>query len=196
MAHKRLYIDVETCGTDPAKHSMHQLAALVEIDNKVVEEIVLWITPEGEIDNKALEVQKMTIETFDDPRYLPSAKSYEKLIGIMSAYVNRYKKEDKFHIVGYNCHSFDTEFVRALFSANNDKYYGSWFWHPPIDVMLLWAEIIQRERHTLPNFKLMTLAKFLGIDVDESKAHEAMYDVNITRELYRLYKIKMKELLQ
>lgn len=194
MAHKRLYIDVETCGIDPCKHSMHQFAGLVEIDNKVVEEITLWIKPEGEIEPKALEVSRLTERSFDDQRYLSAADNYKKLILTMSKYVSKYNKHDKFHIVGYNCHSFDTEFVRAFFKLNQDKWYGSWFWHPAIDVMLIWAELLQKERHGLPNFKLTTLAKHLEIDVDENKAHDAMYDVTITREMYKAYKRRIKEL--
>lgn len=192
--HKRFYIDVETTGVDPNKHSMHQFAGLVEIDNKIVEEVVLWLAPDGEIEPQALTAQGITIDAFNDPKYLPAEENYKKLTGIMKKYVNKFKKTDKFHVVGYNCQSFDTEFVRALFMSMGDVYYGSWFWYPSIDVMLLWSEILQRERSQLSNFKLMTLAKYLGIEVDETKAHEAMYDVTITRELYRLYKIRMNPL--
>ena len=39
-------------------------------------------------------------------------------------------------------------------------------------------------RPTMENFKLMTVAKTVGIQIDESKLHDAMYDIYLTREIY------------
>ena len=32
--------------------------------------------------------------------------------------------------------------------------------------------------------KLKTVAKYLGIEVDKSKLHDAWYDIEITRQIY------------
>ena len=37
-----------------------------------------------------------------------------------------------------------------------------------------------------PNFKLTTVARSLGIDVEEADAHDAVYDVHLTRQIFRL----------
>jgi len=43
------------------------------------------------------------------------------------------------------------------------------------------------ERTNFDDFKLATVAKYMGITVDENKLHGADYDVYLTREIY--YKI-------
>ena len=47
------------------------------------------------------------------------------------------------------------------------------------------AEFLKEERSKFPNFKLSTVAKALGIVVDETKLHEALYDSILTRSIYR-----------
>jgi DNA polymerase III subunit epsilon len=43
----------------------------------------------------------------------------------------------------------------------------------------------------MKDFKLSTIAEKLGITVDPSKLHDALYDVELTREsYYRLCQIK------
>ncbi len=36
------------------------------------------------------------------------------------------------------------------------------------------------------DFKLKTVGRCAGIEVDESKIHNAIYDIRITRELYKI----------
>lgn len=38
----------------------------------------------------------------------------------------------------------------------------------------------------MENFKLMTIAKHVGIEVDENKLHDAEYDIDLT---YKIFKI-------
>lgn len=96
----------------------------------------------------------------------------------------RYNKQDKFHLVGYNNASFDNQFLRAFFAQNNDKYFGSWFWADTIDVMCLASNSLSAIRHTMDNFKLVTVAKTFGIPVDEEQLHDASYDLYLTKAIY------------
>lgn len=45
-----------------------------------------------------------------------------------------------------------------------------------------------RERASLVNFKLMTVAKYLGHDVEEDKLHDALYDIELTEKIYETVK--------
>ena len=40
----------------------------------------------------------------------------------------------------------------------------------------------------MENFKLMTVAKELGINVDESKLHNAEYDIYLTEKIWQIVK--------
>ena len=38
----------------------------------------------------------------------------------------------------------------------------------------------------MENFKLMTTARAVGLEIDESKLHDAQYDIELTRNIYRI----------
>lgn len=180
---KIMYLDLETTGVDAAQNGTIQISGIIEIGGVVKEEINYWVAPFSQdvIEPKALEVNRMTEEDimgFQNPSII-----YMQLINTLQKYVDKFNRKDKFQLVGYNAR-FDDDFLRAWFRKNNDKYYGSFFSWPAIDITNLIALKLLNKRHELENFKLMTVARYLGIEVDESKAHDAMYDVIKTREMF------------
>ena len=38
----------------------------------------------------------------------------------------------------------------------------------------------------MENFQLKTVAKFLGVEVDETKLHDAEYDIYLTIEIFKI----------
>ena len=100
-------------------------------------------------------------------------------------YVNKFDKKDKMFLVGYNNASFDNHFLRALFLRNSDNYFGSLFWANPIDTYVLASHQAMKDRKEMINFKLSTACKHFDIEFSEDMAHDALYDVEKTRELYK-----------
>lgn len=189
---KRFFIDVETTGTDPSKNGLIQFSGIIEIGDKIKERLDFKIKPYPDdiIEDKALEITGVThddIKTYQEPNIV-----YDQLIEVMDSYVDRYDKFDKFHFIGYNSR-FDDSFMRAFWEKNADKFYGSWFHWPAIDVTNLVAGFYIEYRDRFPNYKLIEVAKKLDIEVDESKAHDAFYDVFLTREIYYLMHEKIHE---
>ena len=88
------------------------------------------------------------------------------------------------HFIAYNA-QFDSEFMREWWKKADDPYFGSLFWNPPICVMQAAAWFVQRVRGALPNFQLGTVCESAGVGWDESKAHNAEYDIQKTHELYK-----------
>ncbi len=41
------------------------------------------------------------------------------------------------------------------------------------------------QRHMMKDFKLHSVAAQFGIELDESKLHDAMYDIYLTYEVYK-----------
>lgn len=180
---KMLFLDVETTGLDPRQHTIHQLSGQVFIDGEFKEEFDFDIQPHerGRIDSAALRVSGLSVaEIMLYPsRQMQSQKFFE----ILRKYVDRYDKYDKFFFVAYNAH-FDNGFLRKFMEQNGDKYFGSYFWSNNIDVMVLAAEHLKEVRHKMVNFKQVTVAKELGIEVDESQLHNSLYDIKIMRQIY------------
>ena len=91
---KALWFDVETTGLSHYKNDIIQFACLVEIEGKVVDEYETKIRPFDltAIDPKALEVNGLTlneVKDFPDPKIV-----YNTLVGFLSSYVDKFKKED------------------------------------------------------------------------------------------------------
>jgi DNA polymerase-3 subunit epsilon len=51
--------------------------------------------------------------------------------------------------------------------------------------MNLAAEALKEDRAELPDFTLKTVAARLGITVEKERLHDALYDVELTRAMYR-----------
>ena len=180
---KFIYIDVETTGIECPESGLVQLAGEIEVDGDIIERFEYKIRPfpKDLISGEALEVNGMSRE--DLRQYNDPSEVFEEFIGILGKYVDRYDRSDKFLFVGYNA-QFDADHLRAWFEKNGDRYFGSWFWHPPLDVMGMASIALMNKRHGLKNFRLTTVAAALGFKVDEGKAHDALYDVCLTKKLF------------
>jgi DNA polymerase-3 subunit epsilon len=181
---KVFFFDLETTGVNPARNGIHQISADIVIDGVLKEQHDWKVRPNPKaiIEQEALDVAGVTKEQI---LAYPEMKSvYLEMIHTMSQYVNRYTKTDKFFLAGYNNAAFDNQFLRGFFLQNGDNYFGSWFWSNSIDVMVLATQYLLEKRSGMENFKLATVAKEMGIELQEDKLHDASYDLYLTRTIY------------
>ena len=194
---KIIFIDVETTGVNPERNGLTQISGCVQIGDEVKESFDYFVRPfsHDEIEAEALKVTGIDRRQFllpDHPDHLAvdgqnfedPKDIYVRMAVMLGKYVSQYDKTDKFQFVGYNAHSFDMPFMRRFWEKNGDRFFGSWFWYPCLDVMLVWAQILQPVRAELSNFKLATVARHCGIKVDDSRLHDSQYDIELTRELW------------
>jgi len=187
---KAVYFDIETTGVKFWKNGIHQLSGCIEIDGEVKESFNIKTAPyrEAIIEDEALKVGNVTKEQI--MAYPEMGSMHRFFVSLLGKYVDKFNKQDKFFLIGYNNASFDNQFLRAWFTQANDNYFGSWFWSSSIDVMVLASEHLKEKRASMVDFKLKTVAVEMGITIDESKLHDAEYDIQLTREIY--YKIIKK----
>lgn len=181
---KLFFYDLETTGTNPGRHGIHQISGEIVIDGKTVETFDFKVqpNPKAQIEDAALAVGGVTREQI--MAYPPMGQVYTQLVAMLGKYVNKYDKTDKFHLVGYNNRGFDDNFFRGFFLQNGDNYFGSWFWADSIDVLVLASTFLAARRAELPNFKLATVADFLGIDTTAGKLHDASFDIFVTKAVF------------
>lgn len=183
---KLFFFDLETTGVDYKTNAIHQISGEIVIDGVSVEKFNLHVRPfEGAvIDEKALQVGGVTKEQIMS--YPVGYEVYNELLAMLGKYVSRFDRKDKFFLVGYNNASFDNQFLREFFLKCGDIYFGSWFWANSIDVMVLASWYLADERQNLSDFKLATVAKYLGINVSDADLHDAHYDIWLTKEVYNI----------
>lgn len=183
MQNKTFWFDVETTGLDTDLNEIIQLAGIIEIDNKIVEEFDLLMKPTdfANISSKALEVQKRTlsdIKTYKDPSI-----THKKLVEIFDKYINKFDREDKMAIGGYNV-DFDIGFLFSFFKRNGHNFLGSYIdftrKYDPLGVMYF---LKSSGKYDGQNCKLETVANEFGIDLGKD-AHDALADVIATKEIW------------
>ena len=174
---KVLYFDTETTGLNPVHNDIIQIAGVIEIDGKIMEEFNLTCQPFSfdNISKQALEINKRTVDEireFQKPAFL-----HADLKKLFSKYVDQYNKNDKFIPAGQNVR-FDIDFLHQFFQKNNDKYFGSWLKWQGVDLLALASILQYAGKFTLENLKLETLAKHFRVELE---AHDALEDIKATR---------------
>lgn len=181
---KILFIDLETTGVVLNLHGVHQISGAVVVDGVVKEKFDYKVRPKpnAEFNERALEIGGVTKEQL--LAYPPMNEVYNQFTDMLAKYVDKYNRKDKFFLAGFNLAPFDSQFLRAWFIDNGDKYFGSWFWSNTLDVMVLATPYLADKRAEMENFKQATVAKALGIEVDENRLHDAEYDIEICMAIY------------
>lgn len=179
---KIFYLDVETTGLDEKKNDIIQLAGIVEIDSEVMESFKLVCQPFDyeAVEPSALEVHGMTIDQIKE--FPTPQEAYKALIKILSKYIDRYDKFDKFTPAGQNV-PFDTGFLKQFFLKNGDVYYGSWFNYQHVDLMSFSLVLKHAGLLKIDNVKLATVAEKFGVPL---QAHDALEDIQATRNLLKI----------
>lgn len=186
---KFMWCDIETTGLDPKNAAPFQVAFIFVSNQKINGAPVrdestrlFYLNPfdiEGiEFSEDAAKIHgysKETIESFEKSE-LVAKKIDEFLKSSVDFRVN-----EQLFFCGYNSKEFDWNHLVSLFNhwnLNFEKY----FYPQKLDVFdqVKRAGALKRLPY-LENRKLVTVAKFLGINLEN--AHDAMGDIQATREV-------------
>lgn len=176
--------DLETTGLDYEKNAIHQLSGKIIINGETKEKFNFHMAPfkGAEISQEALNVSGVTeeqIKSYPHENYV-----YNQVMDMLNKYVSRYDRRDKMYLCGFNVHRFDNQFFRAWFERHGNHFFNSFFWSDSLDVMLLASPCLIDKRPYMQNFKQMSVAEALGITIDESKLHNADYDIELSQQIY------------
>lgn len=179
---KIIFIDTETGGVNAEKSALIQLSGIIEVDGTEKEKFNFYIKPfeNSEVNEKALEVQRRTLEELGTEKYIDESIIYKKFLEILDKYIDKYDKNDKFIVAGYNV-KFDIDILKALFERNNNKFLFSYFNSSMLDP--LYSVRLLQVAGILPvleNNKLETWCKYFNIEL---KAHDSLQDITATKKL-------------
>lgn len=189
---KFIFLDTETTGLDPNLHAIIEVGATIDVLDeddgpmwREVERINFKMRPhEGaHINPDALAVHgygQGEILEFPDPH-----GSMEEFKDTLGYHVDKFNKRDKLFFVGYNA-GFDFGMVHSWFKNMGDNYCGSWFFSPPIDVAAFAAMYLAQDRHKMPNFRLETVGRHLGVVDERTQFHSALDDILVTKAIFKV----------
>lgn len=182
----KIFYDIETTGLNPRKHSMHQLAGLIEIDNEVVGQFDIHMRPhpKAEISDEALAVAHVTRDQI--LAYPEMAEAHKQLLKVLNKHIPRYKKGVKAYLAGFNNKGFADQFLRSWFSQNDDPFFSTFFWSNSLDASVFASQYLMDRRPKMKNFQLGTVAEELGLPVQGPSLHNALYDARLVRQIYRI----------
>ena len=188
---KFFWFDTETTGTNAEKNGIIQIAGIIVIGGKEVESFDLRcnIHKNDIIEQEALDINGITpkqIESYPDPKGI-----YSIVKGMLDEHCNKFDKTDKFYPAGQNV-KFDIEFLHHFFKKNGvahpkqnckgDPFLFSYLYGTNFDTLNLamMYEMKIKKKVFKPNYKLATICKILGVELDN--AHDALADIRATRK--------------
>lgn len=191
---KRIYLDLETTGSEKLIHGVHEIAGIVEIDGKEVLRFDYKVRPfsHRKIDNEALLLSGT--EAQEILSYPPPVDVFEDLFTGLSIASEHYYPYEKFKLIGYNI-GFDIDFLQQFFLHNDNTGLGLLQDWKPVDVLALvriCVDLGDKGLGRLNRHNLATVAHFFGI---KFRPHVAMEDLTATRTMYPLLLTRLKKLL-
>jgi DNA polymerase III epsilon subunit-like protein len=181
---KILWVDVETTGFSPKRNGIISIAAFMMIDgviDPVKGRFVAEMSPEGrEITESALAVNGFTRERIEAARHW-------SIVGLQfAAWIADHS--DRFPldlaVCGGYVTSYDVSMIGNWLESTGPYRVGDFIEHQLMDVCEMAKRSLHPELCLLPNKKLSTVSKALGIDLGD-KAHSAEADILATIEVYK-----------
>lgn len=188
---KILWIDTETLSFDPKQSDIFQIAGFIEIDGKITEKFNWFFRPDLDLDKvspevwdfhkKAVGLTREDIENFS----MTSKEAFIKFMNMLSKYVDKYDRGDKFAIGGHNV-QFDLNKIYAWAREHEENYLASYLSSVKYDTLYALPLIN-------PNIKYSTLAlediwdlykDSIGVEF-KGKSHNAAYDITRTYLIWK-----------
>lgn len=186
---KLLIVDTETGGTDPERHSLLSIAAVVWEDGRTTAEIeVLVAEPDLTVTAQALEINRIDLVSHFHRAHKPP----EALSAFVAFVRNQFESElamgQKISLAGHNV-AFDVNFLKRLFRMRPADF-EALFSHRVLDT----ASVLRflSLAHLLPEAATASTEAFkvLGVTIPEAQRHTALGDARATAELLtRLLKL-------
>ena len=151
--HPVCWIDTETTGLDAKRHGIVQIAGIIESYGAENISFNYMVQPFPEDEVEDKALEVSRITRDRLQTFASPRDVHADLIKIFSGVVDRFDKHSKMLFAGY------------------------------IDVAILAGDALRDERHKIPNFKLGTVAEYLGI-LPKGDLHDAYTDIFLTRDVY------------
>jgi len=174
---KILFLDIETTGVDPEQHGIIEIAAKIFGEAR---EFNSFCRHEGPVDLEALKYNKAFKNTMT-PKY-----EEKELLEEFCYHLLNLEEKKPFILCGQNIH-FDFNFIKTRLKKYGVTGVESLISYRMLDIFTLSKTaldlgLIKTNNNSL---SLNEVAKALGIEVQDNKLHQALYDVELSEKVYK-----------
>ena len=191
MANIIIHFDIETTDSDAhsGRNGIHELAIIMEMGGTVVYKSNHYMKPLPKCIVNLNSLNAIGANYEDIMAYPDPSIAYNNIRNALERYP--LLKGDKWLLSGFNSQAFDLPVLLSWwgsmkFATKDYKSFADWFHFDTLDTRILAANYLRSERHTMPDFKLVTVGKKLlpDVDIDETKAHNALWDASLSMAIY------------
>ena len=180
-----VFYDMETTGLDASTNGTVQIAMLFEKDGEIVDTYVSNIDCSQYLRDVAISEKAMEINGYKVSD-IPTFPSPQIVVDEIARKLYKVYGKGKVKLCGFNNTSFDKFFLKELY-AQTTKEMDKYFHYKQLDVfeVLKGLQYLQLIEKTW-NQRLVTYIehfKLADVDEIESNAHDALWDIHMTREL-------------
>lgn len=177
-ANRFVFIDTETGGTIPNKHSLLSIGCVLwEKDIGVIDQAEFFVLSKRYIvTQKAKEMNSFNINEHNHLAHEPKMV-IEEMLGFFFKY---FDKNTAIPLIGHNV-QFDINFLKVLFKKNN-RSFSKYFSHRAIDTYSVFKTLVLSDRIGVNIDSSAEAFKYFGIKVNNR--HSALGDCMATVELY------------
>lgn len=177
MEDRLLFIDTETGGLNPNKHSLLSLAMVVWEDMEIIDSQEILIN-DGllSVTEEALSINKIDIEKHKQSAISPSQAIEKILIFIGKHFI----EQRKITLAGHNV-QFDVSFLKVLFFQNNENF-NPYFSHRIIDTSSILYYLYLADH--FKNRAISSDEAFALFEIKVDGRHTALGDALATAELF------------
>jgi DNA polymerase III subunit epsilon len=177
MQDRLLFIDTETGGLDPDKHSLLSVGMVVWEDRQIIDSTEILLN-DGilSVTAEALAINKIDIEKHKQSALSPSRAMDE----ILSFIGKHFPGQGKITLAGHNVH-FDAAFLKSFFSASN-KDFSQFFSHRIIDTSSILYYLYLAGR--IKQRAISSDEAFALFDIKVEGRHTALGDAIATAKLF------------
>jgi len=180
MTQPLLFIDTETGGLDPRKHSLLSVALVVGEGPRVANSLEILIRHEPFV----VSAGGMKVNRIDLVQHAAAALDPDMALGVMNVFLDQHFPHlcKPIILAGHNV-GFDQAFL-GTFLENLGHHLEPRFSHRVVDTHSLAAALRDAGKLPLDNLGSSALFAHFGIQVPEDKRHTALGDALATFELY------------
>ncbi|BDU74358.1 3'-5' exonuclease [Mesoterricola silvestris] len=180
MSQSLLFIDTETGGLDPRKHSLLSVALVVGDAGGVANSLEILIRHEPYV----VSAGGMKVNRIDLVKHTAAALEPDMALGVMNVFLDQHFPHlcKPITLAGHNV-GFDQAFLGAFVEGLGHKLEPR-FSHRVVDTHSLAAALRDAGKLPLENLGSSALFDHFGIEVPEDKRHTALGDALATFELY------------